>query len=199
MDMALNDQPAQIEYILEQTGKESLNYFGYSMGTMQFMYAIGMAQEIETLSKTLQKIDRALLLTPCLNGGFFEGSLKKRREDAGEIILLMEDADKLYLWGEGSDRKSDMKWMCFNISDEECEEVKRFYEVGDSVSWKTFLMMSMNDAEDGMLKEFFDDYAVDNNFPEETALIDYTTVINAPQIHTFGTNNDKVCKSKVWF
>ena len=41
--MAIEDQPAQIEYILKTTEKESMSYVGYSMGTMQLIYALGMS------------------------------------------------------------------------------------------------------------------------------------------------------------
>ena len=102
MDMGLYDQPAQIEYILSATGKESLSYFGYSMGTNQLMYAIGKAQDDDELAATLQKIDKALLLTPCLNAGLIEGTLEERRAAGAGILGFMEASDHLFIWGEGA-------------------------------------------------------------------------------------------------
>jgi lysosomal acid lipase/cholesteryl ester hydrolase len=112
MDMGMYDQPAQIEYILEQTGKESLSFWGYSMGTMQIMYAIGVAQEDDALWATLQKIDKALLLTPCLNSGLIEGTLVDRRVAGAGAVAMYEAVDKLMLWGEGADKESDLEFLC---------------------------------------------------------------------------------------
>ena len=54
-DMGVEDQPAAIEYILSVTGKAMLSYIGYSMGSTQMFYALGMAAEEgnEALKTTL--------------------------------------------------------------------------------------------------------------------------------------------------
>lgn len=61
----IEDQGAQIEYIIGATGQESLNYVGYSMGTMQLYYALGMAAEDEELAKTFNNIEKFISTTPC--------------------------------------------------------------------------------------------------------------------------------------
>jgi hypothetical protein len=82
------------------------------MGTMQMMYAIGVAQEDDALWTTLQKIDKALLLTPCLNSGLIEGTLVDRRVAGAGAVAMYEAVDKLMLWGEGADKESDLEFLC---------------------------------------------------------------------------------------
>jgi pimeloyl-ACP methyl ester carboxylesterase len=102
-EMALEDQPAQIEYILETTGKDSLAYVGYSMGTMQMIYALGMSQFDEQLLSTLNKVDSAHLITPCYFPTFFEGTEEERRAGALGLLELLRESEALYMGGEGSD------------------------------------------------------------------------------------------------
>ena len=59
-NMALEDQTAQIEYILAATQSDSISYVGYSMGTMQMFYALGMGTEDQALQGVLNKIDKVV-------------------------------------------------------------------------------------------------------------------------------------------
>jgi len=49
------------------------------MGTMQMMYAIGMSQYDDKLKKTLDKVDKALFMTPCFTSDSFAGTLTENR------------------------------------------------------------------------------------------------------------------------
>ena len=57
-DAALNDYPAEIDYILEQTGQEELLFVGYSMGTSQYLLLLSERPEYN------DKIKAAYLMAP---------------------------------------------------------------------------------------------------------------------------------------
>ena len=109
--MGINDQPAQIEYILQKTGAEKLSYIGYSMGTMQMYALLGHAAEYAALQKTVDKVDKFLSITPCawsstelkLGPG---ATLEERRAAAVKDAKKVRDLGVRYILGEGSDKEA---------------------------------------------------------------------------------------------
>ena len=74
--MALEDQVANINYITEQTGSEQVSYLGYSAGTRQMYYLIGMAGEGNEVAQTaIDKVDKFISLAVCPWAGSLEGEL----------------------------------------------------------------------------------------------------------------------------
>ena len=76
-EMAMEDQVAQIDYILSTERNagvwDKLSYVGYSLGTRQMFYLMGMAAENEVARATVNKVDKFLALTVCPwsgNSGF---------------------------------------------------------------------------------------------------------------------------------
>ena len=65
IEMSMEDQVSEINYILNATEKDSISYIGYSMGTMLMYYSLAMAGQDDSLAKTFNKIDRFLAITPC--------------------------------------------------------------------------------------------------------------------------------------
>ena len=59
--MGIYDQPANIEKILEVTGKPKLTYIGYSQGTTQMIY--GLALKYDYFADRLNNV---LLVSPCM-------------------------------------------------------------------------------------------------------------------------------------
>ena len=68
-EMAMEDQTAQIDYILSTERNlgvwSKLSYIGYSLGTRQMFYLMGMAGENEDAMDAVNKVDKFLALTVC--------------------------------------------------------------------------------------------------------------------------------------
>ena len=63
----------------------------------------------------------------------------------------------------------------------------------DSLSKKTLQQAVMNEVQGGILKTFFDDWGVDGKYPEDSDLIDFSTLEKAPRLYNFATKHDKAC------
>ena len=64
-EMAMNDLPAMLQTVFEETGEKKINYIGYSLGTTQMFYALSDAEMQMQLSKQLkQVVDLAPILVP---------------------------------------------------------------------------------------------------------------------------------------
>ena len=67
--MAIEDQRAQIDHILSTERNlgtwTKLSYIGYSLGTRQMFYLMGMAGENSDARDTVNKVDKFLALTVC--------------------------------------------------------------------------------------------------------------------------------------
>ena len=57
-EMATRDLPAMLDYVMEQTGKEKIQYVGHSMGTTTFMVMNSLDQS------WADKVELAVLLAP---------------------------------------------------------------------------------------------------------------------------------------
>ena len=57
-EMARRDLPAMLDYVMEQTGKEKIQYVGHSMGTTTFMVMNSLDQS------WADKVELAVLLAP---------------------------------------------------------------------------------------------------------------------------------------
>lgn len=68
-----------------------------------------------------------------------------------------------------------------------------FVSIGDSISKKAWYDSMIADAEDAMLKDYFEDYGVGGKYPEKSDYIDFTTVDKSPQLYHFLTMNDITC------
>jgi poly(3-hydroxyalkanoate) synthetase len=105
MEQGSEDQVAQINYIIDTTGKESLSYVGYSMGTMQFYHALATSSNNMEVAKALNKVDKFLAVTPC---SYINFANKTTGEDkiqyVNDFMAMMEEHGQLFYKGEGSDR-----------------------------------------------------------------------------------------------
>mmetsp|Transcript_18436 Transcript_18436/g.31534 ORF Transcript_18436/g.31534 Transcript_18436/m.31534 type:complete len:90 (-) Transcript_18436:599-868(-) len=78
--MGAFDVPAQINYVLAQTGQKDLTYIGHSMGTTQFFYALSQNEDYYT-----DKVNGFVALSPVARlrnskSGFFKLFLKYKKE-----------------------------------------------------------------------------------------------------------------------
>lgn len=102
-NMAAEDIPAELEYILETTGKESMSYIGSSMGTQQFIHTFGMSQYDDDLLETVNKVSSTHLITPCYYVNFLKGEKEDKQSTASDLFSFIEQSDGLYVGGEGAD------------------------------------------------------------------------------------------------
>lgn len=54
-----------MNYILENTGAETISYIAYSMGSMQLFYDLATAGEDDSLFESTKKIEKLLAMAPC--------------------------------------------------------------------------------------------------------------------------------------
>ena len=67
-EMALEDQTAQIDAVLAKSDYDKLAYVGYSLGTRQMLYLMGMAGENDAAASAVTKVEKFLALGPCPYG-----------------------------------------------------------------------------------------------------------------------------------
>lgn len=103
-EMAMEDQVAQIDYILSTERNDGvwnkLSYVGYSLGTRQMFYLMGMAGENEVAKAAVDKVDKFLALTVCPwsgNSGFDPST----PEQLNTKLDIWGNSGKNYLWGRG--------------------------------------------------------------------------------------------------
>ena len=126
VQMGLNDQPAQIEYVLEQTGAKKLDYIGYSMGTMQMYALLGSAAEDPKLQATLNKVDKFLSMTACpwaISPAGEGAPIETRRAVAEGTAAMFGGSGYEYFFGEGADLEAQGEIMTAGMND----DVKRFF------------------------------------------------------------------------
>ena len=70
-EMALEDQTAQIAAVLSKSDYEQLAYVGFSLGTRQMMYLMGMAKENDAAATAVGSVEKFLALGPCAYGTSF--------------------------------------------------------------------------------------------------------------------------------
>ena len=61
-DMGIYDLPAEIDKVLEVTGKEKLTYIGYSLGTMQMFLGLAVMQD----EYFADKVNKVVAMAPCM-------------------------------------------------------------------------------------------------------------------------------------
>lgn len=96
VEMATEDLPAEIEYILSAADKDTLSYIGYSMGTMNMYYALGTASADDMLNKTLNKVDRFLSMASCQ---YVDYVSDKSEEQVQGYFDKTENADVDFFFG----------------------------------------------------------------------------------------------------
>ena len=72
------------------------------MGTNQMITLIGMAQDSKDLETSIDSVDKALLITPCVMSTFVKGPPRVSRYIGSFYVDLMLDIDANYIYGEGS-------------------------------------------------------------------------------------------------
>ena len=105
------------------TGEESLDYVGYSMGTMQMYYLLAMASEDDALYATTSKVDKFLAITPCAYAYLFvEGGedIQVRRDYIQGYIDLSDSLDVDFLHGKDADVDKVLELACYGQPDEVC-------------------------------------------------------------------------------
>jgi len=157
------------------------------------MYAIGMSQYDDELKESIDKIDKALFMTPCFASDFLSNSVSINRVAFAFVRQMYGGDGPPFVLGEGSDREADLKVFTQGVDDETAALLELFIDLGDSLSKQTMLDASITDAEEAMTKVFFEDYGVDRKYPEESDLIDFTTLASSPELHHFITSNDITC------
>jgi len=108
---------------------------------------------------------------------------------------MFDTSDSLpFMFGEGSDVKADTAMFTAGLDEETAAMVAFWLGLGDTITKRSLLEMTITDAEEGMTKKFFENYGIDGNYPKDSDLIEFTTVTNSPELHHFLTSNDETCQ-----
>ena len=175
-EMGMYDDPANIDFIKEKTGKDKIFYLGYSQGTVQMFYSL-IKQPL--LSDSLHKF---IALAPC--------TICKNNNPSPQYNLYRLQDIGVYSMYNDSTWNFNLGRICSELSQEYCDYVTNESNSGaQTVSVQDMWYWQFN-TEQNRFQEYAPDYLTGGD--KQTPLLDLAS-IKAPPITMFAALDDETC------